>query len=78
MANVLKLLWLQTMQKLRKNTIMNFKFFAVGLVLVSVRLFVCLSVCKLLSGRSQTTFTAMGGGEVRQMSTLLNRYGKFY
>ena len=29
-------------------------------------------------GRSQTTFTAMGGGGVRQMSTLLNKYGKFY
>ena len=29
-------------------------------------------------GRSQTTFTAMGGGGVRQMSTLLNKCGKFY
>ena len=32
----------------------------------------------LLRGRSQTTFTAMGGGGVRQMSTLLNKYVKFY
>ena len=31
-----------------------------------------------LWGRSQTTFTAMGGGGVHQMSTLLNRNGKFY
>ena len=29
-------------------------------------------------GHSQTMFTAMGGGGVRQMSTLLNKYGKFY
>ena len=31
-----------------------------------------------IRGRSQTTFTAMGGGGARQMSTLLNKYGKFY
>ena len=29
-------------------------------------------------GRSQTTFTTMGGEGVRQMSMLLNKYGKFY
>ena len=29
-------------------------------------------------GHSQTTFTAIGGGGVREMSTLLNKFGKFY
>ena len=30
-------------------------------------------------GRSQTTFTDMGeGGGARQMSTLLDKFGKFY
>ena len=31
-----------------------------------------------LRGHSQTTFTAMGGGGVSQMSTLLNKFSKFY
>ena len=29
-------------------------------------------------GHSQTTFTAIGGGGVREMSTLLNKFGKFH
>ena len=31
-----------------------------------------------LRGHSQTTFTAMGGGEVHEMSMLLNKFGKFH
>ena len=29
-------------------------------------------------GHSQTTFTAIGGGGVREMSTLFNKFGKFH
>ena len=33
---------------------------------------------KLTRGHSQTTFTVMGGGGVHEMSTLLNKFDKFY
>ena len=40
--------------------------------------FFFIGIVEFIRGHSQTTFTAMGEGGVHQMSTLLNKYGKFY
>ena len=61
---------------------MQFEYLVIEFVFVSILLEILSNLYKQFHlwprGHSQTTFTAIGGGGVREMSTLLNKFGKFY